>query len=457
MAVGERDPYWQGVNIIGDPGWGDAGKGRYSDLAADSVDMNIRYNGGRNAGHTVVNDLGEFKFHLLPSTSSSPEVVSVIAGTVIVDPAQAAAEIIDLRARGINPNLMIDSGAHMALPWHKALDGLREALRGNGKIGTTGQGIGPAVAQHALRSGLRTGDLLSPNFDDLFRVELKEQQGTRRQIEFERLLSGSTIDALTANQLQALFQQANQQYYDPEQILEELHAARDVIAPYIVHALPVIWQYEQDKSKNILGESAQGGLLDLDLADWPYVTSSNPGVAGFIRGTAIDRGKINKVIGVTKAYTTRVGEGPMPTEQFGDIGHHLSRVGQEIGTTTLRPRRCGWLDVPAMRYGAKILGADRIVISKLDILDQMPDIMICDGYEIDGQMYDTLPHPDALQRAKPHYRTIEGWQRDTTQTETYQALPRKARLYVETVEHLMGIPVDMVSVGPHRNATLNRW
>lgn len=456
MAKRERDSYWNGINIIGGPGWGDEGKGRYVDFASQSIDMNIRYNGGGNAGHTVVNDLGEFKFHILPSTSVNPEVVSVIAGTVIVDPIQAATEIRNLQARGIDVKLLMDSNAHMAMPWHKALDGLKEALRGNGKIGTTGQGIGPTIAQRASRSGLRTGDLLSPNFETMFHQELAEQQSTRRQIAFELLLRDFNIESLTAEQLQSLFQEANQQYYDPKQILKDLYEARETLAPYIANVLPTIWSYEQDKDKNILGESAQGALLDLDLGGYPYVTSSNPGVAGFIKATAIDRRRINRVIGVTKAYTTRVGEGPMPTEQNDDIGHYLQEVGQEIGTTTGRSRRCGWLDIPAMRYGAKVLGADAIVISKLDVLDQLPYLKICTAYEIDGQMYNTLPNPNALQRAIPHYEIVEGWQRDTSQTETYEALPQNARHYVARVEKLMDKRVDMVSVGQHRNATLSR-
>lgn len=438
----ESARFWSGTNAVVDNGWGDSGKGKIVDVGAQSADLVIRYNGGPNAGHTIKNERGEFKLHLMPSGIFNPDALCVITGGVVVNPFILSDEIEELRKSGIaisSSNLLISKGAHLIMPWHRTRDSLEEVARGGEKIGTTGQGIGPVYADRASRNGLRVGDLLDPHFEELFYRELVWQE------KLTRLMSG-----------QELGESANQ-FYDGDAILEQIRAAREFLSPLITNVMPVIFDHEKN-GKNILGEGAQGALLDLDLGTYPYVTSSNPGLSGFVKSTGIDPRGINRVIGVTKAYTTRVGDGPMPTELLDETGEHIRQKGNEFGAVTGRPRRCGWLDIPAMKFGARVVSANSIALTKLDIFDGMSEVKICVGYEHNGRQYDTLPDPDPrfLQEVKPIYETVLGWDEETTGCESFSELPANAKAYVLEVQEQLGLPIEIVSVGPDRQATIYR-
>ena len=418
--------FWHGINVVTDTAWGDSGKGKIVDAGAQEADMVVRYNGGANAGHTVVNNRGEFKFHLVPSGIFNPEAICIMTGGVVIDPIILSKEIVMLEQQHVpvtSENLLIASNAHLVMPWHKLRDGYEELNRGEKQIGTTKQGIGPTYQDRVARKGLRMADLLRDDFVDLFEHELSRQ------------LSAHVVSL------------------DGDKILSELLAAREIISPMITNVLPIIHQYVSHR-KAILGEGAQGALLDLDLGTYPFVTSSNPGLAGFLKTTAISHRRIDKVIGVTKAYTTRVGEGPLPTELDNEIGEFLRIKGNEFGATTGRPRRCGWLDLPAIKYGAMVGQVDALTITKLDVLDELSEVKVCIGYQIGSKQYSVLPDPEALVDAKPIYRLFRGWEENTSDVRIYDDLPTRAQNFIEEIEEWVKLPVEMVSVGPEREATI---
>jgi len=431
----------QGTNIVIDTGWGDSGKGKIVDVLSGTADLVVRFNGGPNAGHTVVNEYGQFKFHLIPTGIFNPKTISILAATVAIDPLTLTQEIQNLRGRGIEispTNLIISRYAHLIMPWHIARDTLREVARGNEKVGTTGRGIGPLFADRTERVGLRVGDLLDPNFDQLLLHELDWNQ---RLVQLMDTEDPSTYNNLLSKQ----------------KILADIHAAQLVLAPMIANPLPVIWD-AQDKGKKILGEGAQGMLLDLDLGTYPYVTSSHPGLTGFSMATGLHQVDIQRVIGVTKAYQTRVGEGPMPTELIGELGETLRRIGHEYGATTGRPRRCGWLDLPALRYSVRIGGVNTIALTKLDVLDQISPINICTHYEVDGQRYQVLPTADAgfMSAVKPVFKTMPGWNTQTKGIKKFSALPPNAQSYVKEIEKSINVPIEIISNGPAREEIIYR-
>ena len=420
------------IQVVVDTTWGDGGKGKVVDSAGGYFDAVVRYGGGPNAGHTVYRDSEVFKFHGVPSSILHPDTLSVIASAVVVNPLSLAKEITDLQQRGVEVtpnNLLISGDAHLIMPWHRTRDGLNEVARGGEKIGTTGQGIGPTYSDRALRVGLRVGDLMDPqSLEQVFDRELRWQEELAKTM--RRSEAGVSAE------------------YDRDEIWRQLLAAREVLVPFIGNAQEVLWGYE-DEDRRILGEGAQGALLDLDLGGYPYVTSSHPGKAGFELATGIHR--VDQVVGVTKAYATRVGEGPMPTELNGDpTGEELRERGGEFGATTGRARRCGWFDAVAARYGARISGVDALAITKLDILDKLPAVRICVGYEIDGVQYKemTSADPRLWGRAKPIYETLPGWDQDTSQVRSFVDLPKNAQTYLLRIQELVGKPVDIVSVGP---------
>jgi len=413
----------QGTNIVIDTGWGDSGKGKIVDVLSGSADLVVRFNGGPNAGHTVVNEYGQFKFHLIPTGIFNPNTISILAATVAVDPLTLTAEIQNLRGKGIEispSNLIISQYAHLIMPWHIARDTLREVARGNEKVGTTGRGVGPLFADRTERVGLRAGDLLNPNFDQLLLLELDWNLRLVQLMDTED--PSIYIDLLSK-----------------QKILADIHAAQLVLAP-------------------ILGEGAQGMLLDLDLGTYPYVTSSHPGLTGFSMATGLHQVDIQRVIGVTKAYQTRVGEGPMPTELMGEIGESLRRIGHEYGATTGRPRRCGWLDLPALRYSIRIGGVNTIALTKLDVLDQISPINICTHYEVDGKRYQVLPTADAgfMSAAKPVFKTMPGWNKQTKGIKKFEALPPNAQNYVKEIEKSINVPIEIISNGPAREEIIYR-
>lgn len=431
----QHEKYWQGTNVVTDIGWGDAGKGKLVDLGAQYADMVIRYSGGGNAGHTIRNHLGEFKNHLIPSGIFNPKTICVIGGGVVIDLAILVKEIEELRTKGVTvtpQNLRISDASHLVMPWHKFRDGLREKSRSGGKIGTTGQGIGPTYSDRTAREGIRICDLLRRDFTKIFDETLHYQK-----------------------QLLTVLDGESHQLLNRDEILKELLKMRKIIAPFVVCVLPIIREYHE-RGKNVLAEGAQGALLDLDLGGYPYVTSSNPGVVGFIKTTGIPAKEISKVIGTTRAYTARVGSGPMPTELFDKIGEHIQQKGREFGTTTGRKRRCGWLDIPAMKQGIIIAGADSIALTKLDVLDELPKIKICVAYKVGGKQYVDLPTVDArfMEKAKPVFITVPGWTSNTSVARKFDTLPKEAQKYIKTVERLLEKPIDIVSVAPEREATI---
>ena len=438
--VSSRKPLklWRGINHVTDPTHGDNGKGKIVDVMAKRADMVIRTNGGANAGHTVENKNGVFKFHLIPSGIFYPQAINVIADTVVVDPAILSSEIIVLRKAGIQvskKNLLIGKNAHLVMPWHKLRDGLREVSRGKGKVGTTKQGIGPTYSDRTERTGLRVGDLLASDLKEKFDDEL--------------IMQIRIIKALDPE---------NDSILDRKTIWEQMQKNREILVPLITDVMLIISEYHR-LGKNILGEAGQGGLLDLDRGTYPYVTSSHPGVAGFCLATGIRPQEVNRVIGVVKAYATRVGEGPMLTELFDETGNTLREKGKEYGTTTGRPRRCGWLDIPALNYGIDVSGVTSLGITKLDILDTFAEIKLCIGYKLNNaKRFNRWPSADNefLMQAKPIFETLKGWQKDTTKIRNYKDLPINAKKYLERIQQLIKVPVELISVGPHRDATIYR-
>lgn len=427
---------WNGIYVVTDPTWGDNGKGKIVDLLSDRAEMSIRYNGGPNAGHTVRNEHGEFKFHLMPSAIFNPKALCILADAVVIDPKTLAEEIIAIREAGVNisaKNLMISRAAHMIMPWHRDRDNLRETVRGEGKIGTTGRGIGPTYADRTERVGLQMKDLLAADFEQRLEREMAWQ---------EKLVALMRDDDFT---------------YDRKEVREELMTARETLAPLIADVMPAIADYYHG-GKRILGEAGQGTLLDLDRGTYPYVTSSHPGIVGFSLTTGIPPKAVDTVIAVTKAYTTRVGEGPLPAELLDKDGEKIREVGHEYGTTTGRPRRCGWLDVPALRYGAQVAGADALALTKSDVFDDFSEIKICVAYDINGRRFEQIPSVDIdfLNGAKPVFETMKGWKSPTSDIRNFKDLPKEAQDFVMKVEKLTEKPISIVSVGPAREETMYR-
>lgn len=454
---------WNGTNFVTDPTWGDNGKGKVVDLMAQRADMIVRVNGGANAGHTVINEMGEFKLHLMPSGIFNPDAICVLSDTVALNPLILADEINTLRATGVEisrTNLLVSQNAHMTLAWHRKRDGLREVARGAHKIGTTGQGIGPTYSDRTERVGLRVGQLLSPDFQEIFDQEIKWQEKLARSMSGQDLLADLVGDprfeGMSLEEVKAeASRQALEVIYNRDQILEDLLAAREVIAPLISNVLPVIWDYK-DRGKRILGEAGQGVMLDLDRGNYPDVTSSHPGIAGFNIATGLSPREIDRVIAVTKAYTTRVGSGPLPTELTDVIGNMIQEKGHEFGTTTGRRRRCGWLDIPAIRYGCRVGGADSLALTKIDVFDGFDEVKICVGYRVGNREYAMAPTGDLefMRAATPIYETLPGWNQETSKARSFSDLNDNAQKYVMRVQELVGLPIELVSVGPEREASI---
>lgn len=429
----------KGTWVITEPLWGDSGKGKFSEFFGQQADMVVRYGGGDNAGHTVNLKNKEFKLHLIPGGIFNPKALCVLAAGVVINPLSLIKEIEQLQAAGLkitSKNLLISGDAHMIMPWHKLRDGMREKALGGAKIGTTGRGIGPTYSDRTAREGLRIKDLLDSKFADKFKKEAAWQEKLIRFME-----NNDTREA----------------YFDIKQSLKEFKAVAKTLAPFIGNSFEVIQKYKE-KGKSILGEGAQGALLDIDLGGYPYVTSSHPGVTGFSLVTGIHQKEIQKVLGVVKAYSTRVGSGPMPTELNDKVGQHLQTAGHEFGSTTGRTRRCGWMDAIALKYGCTVAGVDSLILTKIDILDSLSKVKICVGYKVSGKKYKTIYTADPvwMATATPIYETLPGWQSDTTQLHKFSDLPKNAKKYIQRIEEVIGLPVDVVSVGPEHQQTLIR-
>lgn len=411
--------------------WGDEGKGKVTDFLAEKADVVVRYMGGNNAGHTVVVGDKTYKLHLIPSGILYPGTKCVIGNGVVIDPKVLIRELEYLKGEGIDTsNLKISERAHLIMPYHIAQDAMEEQLKGANKIGTTKSGIGPAYADKASRIGIRIIDLLDK---EEFALRLKENIDRKNDL-FQKVYGAEG--------------------FDYESILEEYlsygERLRGMVTDTSVHINGFL-----DKGEKILFEGAQGTLLDLDLGTYPYVTSSHPIAGAACIGSGVGPNKITKVIGVAKAYTTRVGEGPFPTELLDEMGETIRQKGHEFGTTTGRPRRCGWLDLVMLGYSKRVSGIDTIALTKLDVLDELDVVKVCTGYKYRDQVLTNFPTSlKVLAECEPILIELPGWKKDTTNVTSYDELPENAKKYVETVKELSGMDISIVAVGPGRAQTI---
>jgi adenylosuccinate synthase len=411
--------------------WGDEGKGKITDLLADKMDMVVRYNGGDNAGHTVMPGNKEFKFHLLPSGVLYPHVTAVIANGLVVNPKVLIGEIEGLEKAGISAeNLRVSCNAHLVMPYHLMLDGAYEMHLGKSKIGTTRKGIGPAYSDKAARIGIRVQDLLDMK---IFRTKLGEALKIKNAI----MSTIYNLDPL-----------------DLDEVVSEYSEYAKKLEKYITDTSLLIHDF-LDKGKNVFLEGAQGTFLDIDHGTYPFVTSSSPISGGACTGAGVGPRHLEEVIGIVKAYVTRVGSGPFPTEQDNENGEAMRQVGKEIGTTTGRPRRCGWFDAVLMRYATRINGLTSIIITKLDVLSKFEKLKICTGYKYKEEIFQQFPpHQTIIHKCEPVYEELRGWQEDITGIEKYEDLPLAAREYVEKIQKIAKVPMAMISVGPKRDQTI---
>lgn len=412
--------------------WGDEGKGKIIDVLTENVDWIVRFQGGNNAGHTIEIQDEKYVLHLIPSGILRGDKKCVIGNGVVVDPVALVEELNGLEQRGIDPRgrLYISDRAHLVLPYHQRLDECRESRAPQAsRIGTTKRGIGPSYGDKVNRIGLRLGDLEDTLFDDLLRQRITEKN--------------TVLAALGADAL------------DAETILPAIRAAAEKLRPYLADTVALLGEAVR-REESILFEGAQGTMLDIDFGTYPFVTSSNASSGGACAGSGVPPNRIDKVIGVIKAYTTRVGEGPFPTELTDDTGERLRKEGGEFGATTGRPRRCGWFDAVVARHAAVINGIDSWALTKLDVLDTFDSIKVCVGYRLDGVPRDTFPgNIRDVERCKPVYEVIQGWNEPTTGARRFEDLPAKARDYVRRLEMLTRVQVEWLSVGPARDSTMS--
>ncbi len=413
--------------------WGDEGKGKIIDYLAGESDLVVRAQGGNNAGHTVIVGEKKYSFHLLPSGVLYGDKLNIIGNGVAFDPEGFIAEVDKLEAEGFSSkNIRIDERAHVIFPYHKRIDALEEASRGEEKIGTTQKGIGPCYMDKIQRSGLRVGDLIDP---ELLWERLSFQVPKKNEI------------------LQKLYQSEG---YDLEVLYQQYRKYGEKIKKYVTDTTKLTHE-GLIADKKVLFEGAQGTLLDLDLGTYPYVTSSHPTAGGFPVGSGIGPNKIQEVLGIVKAYTTRVGMGPFPTELEDSTGEAIRRKGKEFGTTTGRARRCGWLDLVMLKYTARVNGLTGISLMLLDVLRGFDHINVCVEYEVDGKRSRDFPASlKKLGRARPIYQSFPGWTQDLTKVTDYQELPGEAKAYIRFIEEYLEIPVKIVSVGPGRAQTIVR-
>jgi adenylosuccinate synthase len=412
--------------------WGDEGKGKATDLLGSRVDYCVRYQGGNNAGHTVVIGDKKFALHLLPSGILTPEVTPVIGNGVVIDVGVLFEEIDGLEAQGIDTsNLLISANAHLITPYHVTLDKVTERFLGNSKIGTTGRGIGPSYADKTSRLGIRVQDL------------------------FDEKILRAKIEGSLLSKNQVLVKVFNRRAVTVDEVVENLMQHAERLQPYVADT-SLLLNRALDENKVVLLEGGQGTLLDVDHGTYPFVTSSNPTAGGACAGSGIGPTKITGVVGILKAYTTRVGSGPFPTELLDEDGEKLRTIGGERGVTTGRPRRCGWFDAPIARYATRINGLTDIFLTKLDVLTGWEKIPVCVAYDIDGTRSEELPMTQTeFHHAKPIYEMLPGWSEDISGAKTMEDLPANARAYIKFLEDVSGAPISAVGVGQDRNATIS--
>jgi adenylosuccinate synthase len=416
--------------------WGDEAKGKIVDLLTDQHDLVVRYNGGANAGHTVVRDGHVYKFSLLPTGILRPHVKAVIGNGVVVNPVRFFEEVNHLRSAGvvIGDNLVVSNHTHVIFPYHLEEERLSESEVA-GAIGTTGRGIGPCYTDKIGRSqGIRLGELLYPEH-----LRMRLTSIVERKNQFLRALS------------------ADAKQFDSRVLADEYAHHGAEMRPFIQDTMQLLHK-ALDQKKRILFEAAQGSLLDVDHGTYPYVTSSNSSTTGVWSGTGVPARHVQRIIGVLKAYSTRVGRGPFPTELSDGpdgIGEKIRRTGREYGTVTGRPRRCGWFDAVAARYTARLSGANELAVMLLDVLSELPEIKICTGYELDGKPVDHFPGDSfLLERCRPVYEVMPGWMEPISNARQVADLPSAARRYIDQLAALLGLPVTIVSVGPDREQTI---
>jgi adenylosuccinate synthase len=411
--------------------WGDEGKGKATDLLGGSVDYVVRYQGGNNAGHTVVIRDQSYALHLLPSGILTPGCIPVIGNGVVIDPGVLLQELAGLNARGVDTSkLLISANAHLITPYHRTIDKVTERFLGNNRIGTTGRGIGPTYADKISRIGVRVQDIFDPGI-----LEKK-------------------IEAALRDRNQMLVKLYNRRAIAAEAIVEEYLGYAEHLRPYVVDTSLVL-NRALDEGKVVLLEGSQGTLLDVDHGTYPFVTSSNPTSGGACAGSGIGPTKISRSIGILKAYTTRVGAGPFPTELFDADGDALRTKGHERGVTTGRDRRCGWFDAVIARYATRVNGLTDFFLTKLDILTGWERIPVCVAYDVDGVRHDELPMTQTdFHHAVPIYEYLPGWTEDITGAKDFADLPPNAQAYVRTLEELSGAPISAIGVGPERDATV---
>ncbi len=412
--------------------WGDEGKGKATDLLGGRVDYVVRYQGGNNAGHTVVIGDKKFALHLLPSGILTPEVTPVIGNGVVIDAGVLFQEIDGLEAKGIDTSrLLISANAHLITSYHVTLDKVSERFLGNSKIGTTGRGIGPTYSDKISRVGIRVQDL------------------------FDEKILRAKVEAALLSKNQVLVKVFNRRAFTADEVIEELLATADRLRPYVADT-SLLLNKALDEDKVVLLEGGQGTLLDVDHGTYPFVTSSNPTSGGACAGSGIGPTKITGVIGILKAYTTRVGSGPFPTELFDEDGDSLRRIGGEVGVTTGRNRRCGWFDAPIARYATRVNGLTDIFLTKLDVLTGWDKIPVCVAYDIDGTRSEELPMTQTdFHHAKPIYEYLPGWKEDISGAKTLEDLPANARSYVKFLEEVSGTQISAIGVGQDRDATIS--
>jgi len=405
--------------------WGDEGKGKIVDMMAQTYEVVARFAGGHNAGHTIVTNGTKYALHLIPSGILNPDAVNIIGNGVVVCPTNLIKEMAQFS--NLEGRLWLSDKAHLILPYHQLIDQAKERMRGDKAIGTTGRGIGPAYADKISRSGHRVGEL--KEIDTLFE---------------------KVVDYLKQNR--PLLDAMGVEIPDEATLKDDLKRYRDALLPYITDTTQMI-QRDLQEGKKVLLEGAQGTMLDIDHGTYPYVTSSNTIAGGACTGMGLSPKQIGKVTGIAKAYCTRVGNGPFPSEEFGEEGERLRQQGHEFGTTTGRPRRCGWFDAVAIRYACALNGCDQIALMKLDVLDGFEEIKICTGYEFEGEVIDYVPYD--LEHVKPIYETFPGWEKVEGINE-YDKLPDSAKAYIETIERVSGVKVGIISTSPDRDDTIVR-
>lgn len=420
------------VKVIVGAQWGDEGKGKIVDLLSVNADIVARFQGGANAGHTIVIDDKKYILHLIPSGILNPKSICVIGNGVVIDPVALMEEIEMLKSHNIDvtDRLFISHKAHLIMPYHKMMDTVRENSKTEKAIGTTGRGIGPAYIDKAKRTGIRIVDLLDrADFEEKLRYNINEYNEVLTKIYGHEEL-------------------------DVDSIVEKYLEFDKLIDPYVTDISTLLNNYIAE-GKEILVEGAQGALLDLDHGTYPFVTSSNPTSGGACTGLGIPPTSVDEIIGIVKAYTTRVGNGPFPTQLDDEIGKHLATVGHEFGATTGRPRRCGWLDLFALKYSVMINGISNIALTKLDVLDGLSEIKVCTGYSIDGKLLNSFPvDMQKFKKIELVYKSFKGWNTDTSNFKSYSEFPKEVTDYIDFIEEFTGAKITLVSVSPDRNDTI---